>query len=137
MSAGMVLALNGALGTGKTVLAKGIARGLGVKELVISPTFTLIQEYQGRVPLFHFDFYRLDRAEEVEALGYEEYFFGEGVCLVEWAEKFPFLLPEDHFEICIQQVGQNMQERLLKWRSFSSRYAGLEEVLSQYAVVGH
>ena len=98
---GMVVALIGELGAGKTTLAKGIARGLEVPDLVHSPTFTLIHEHKGRIPVYHFDLYRLDTIEQIEDLGYEDYFHGPGVTIVEWAEKIQALLPEDHLEICI------------------------------------
>ena len=91
---GSVLALCGDLGAGKTHFVKGIAAGLGGGDTVTSPTFTLIHEYTGgRLPLFHFDFYRLEDETEAIKIGLEEYLDGEGVCAIEWAEKFPALLP--------------------------------------------
>ena len=98
---GMVVALIGELGAGKTTLTKGIARGLEVPDLVHSPTFTLIHEHKGRLPVYHFDLYRLDTIEQIEDLGYEDYFYGSGVTIVEWAEKIESLLPEDHLEVSI------------------------------------
>ena len=89
---GMVIALIGDLGTGKTTLTKSIARGLGVTETVTSPTFNIIREYRsGRIPLFH----KIADPEEMYELGYEEYFYGDGVCVVEWADLIEELLPED------------------------------------------
>jgi tRNA threonylcarbamoyladenosine biosynthesis protein TsaE len=89
-----VLALCGELGAGKTQFVKGLAAGLGYQGEVTSPTFTLIHEYLGgRLPLYHFDFYRLETEDEALRLGLEEYFLGDGVCVVEWADKFPALLP--------------------------------------------
>ena len=91
---GDVLALCGELGAGKTHFVKGLAAGLGTPSSVTSPTFTLIHEYPGgRLPLYHFDFYRLDDADAALRIGLDEYLFGEGVCVIEWAEKFPALLP--------------------------------------------
>jgi tRNA threonylcarbamoyladenosine biosynthesis protein TsaE len=91
---GDVLALRGDLGAGKTHFVKGIAAGLGGGDIVTSPTFTLIHEYTGgRLPLFHFDFYRLEDETEAIKIGLEEYLDGEGVCVIEWAEKVPALLP--------------------------------------------
>ena len=85
---GDVIALIGDLGTGKTTLTKYIARELGIMQAITSPTFTIICEYKdGRLPLYHFDVYRLNSADEMLELGYEEYFFGDGVCIVEWADK--------------------------------------------------
>lgn len=93
---GQIYCLTGDLGTGKTVLTKGFAKGLGVQEHVTSPTFTIVNEYHdGRLPFYHFDVYRLSSEEEMDDIGYEEYFFGDGVCLVEWAELFPDLIPQD------------------------------------------
>jgi len=85
-NAGEIICLDGDLGVGKTVFTKGFAKGLGITESVCSPTFTIIQEYhEGRLPLYHFDVYRIADPEELYEIGYEEFFFGEGVCLVEWA----------------------------------------------------
>ncbi|HET6455420.1 MAG TPA: tRNA (adenosine(37)-N6)-threonylcarbamoyltransferase complex ATPase subunit type 1 TsaE [Armatimonadota bacterium] len=98
---GIVVALIGELGAGKTTLTKGIARGLDVPDLVHSPTFTLIHEHKGRLPVYHFDLYRLDTIEQIEDLGYEDYFNGPGVTIVEWAEKIQGLLPDDRLEIRI------------------------------------
>jgi tRNA threonylcarbamoyladenosine biosynthesis protein TsaE len=93
---GGVLALCGDLGAGKTHFVKGLAAGLGAGDIVTSPTFTLIHEYiGGRLPLFHFDFYRLEDEAEAIKIGLDEYLDGEGVCAIEWAEKFPGLLPRD------------------------------------------
>ncbi|HAV43480.1 TPA: tRNA (adenosine(37)-N6)-threonylcarbamoyltransferase complex ATPase subunit type 1 TsaE [bacterium] len=97
---GDVLALVGELGSGKTSFVQGLARGLGVKGYVRSPSFTIINEYQGRVPLYHFDFYRVESLDEIYELGCEEYFYSEkGVCVIEWAEKFIEILPARHLRI--------------------------------------
>ena len=91
---GDVLALSGDLGAGKTHFVKGLATGLGTAASVTSPTFTLLHEYPGgRLPLYHFDFYRLDDADEALRIGLDEYLDGDGACVIEWAEKFPALLP--------------------------------------------
>ena len=107
---GDVIALIGDLGTGKTTLTKYIARELGIMQAITSPTFTIICEYKdGRLPLYHFDVYRLSSADEMLELGYAEYFFGDGVCIVEWADKIEELLPENtktiHITYCGQQPG--------------------------------
>ena len=92
---GQVIALIGDLGAGKTTLTKYIAEGLGVTEHVQSPTFTIVREYHsGRMPLYHFDVYRIDDPDEMFEIGYEEYFYGDGLCVVEWADKIEGLLPE-------------------------------------------
>jgi tRNA threonylcarbamoyladenosine biosynthesis protein TsaE len=93
---GDILALIGDLGTGKTTLTKYIARELGIMQPITSPTFTIICEYDdGSLPLYHFDVYRLNSVDEMLELGYEEYFFGDGVCIIEWADKIEELLPEN------------------------------------------
>lgn len=89
----------GDLGSGKTVLIKGLCRGLGVVEEVTSPTFILIHEYSGRVPVYHFDFYRIEKPEEILELGLDEYFNGDGICLVEWADRIIEFLPKKRIEI--------------------------------------
>ena len=108
---GTVIALIGDLGTGKTTLTKSIARGLGVTETVTSPTFNIIREYRsGRLPLYHFDVYRIGDPDEMFELGYEEYFSGDGVCVVEWADLIEELLPEDAVVIAIDR-GASDEER--------------------------
>lgn len=93
---GDVVALIGDLGTGKTALTKYIAQGMGIQDLITSPTFTIVQEYySGRLPLYHFDVYRVSDLEEMFELGYEEYFYGKGVCVIEWADLIKELLPEN------------------------------------------
>lgn len=100
---GDLLLLTGALGTGKTTLTQGVAWGLDVNEYAHSPTFVLVHEYQGRLPLFHLDLYRLDDPREVEELGLDEY-LSEGVCVVEWAEKALELFPAEHLLIELTEV---------------------------------
>ena len=108
---GMVVALIGDLGTGKTTLTKSIAKGLGVTETVTSPTFNIVREYKsGRIPLYHFDVYRIADPEEMYELGYEEYFYGDGICVVEWADIIEELLPEDAVVISIDR-GASEEER--------------------------
>ncbi len=109
---GAVIALIGDLGSGKTCLTQGICDGLGVTSYVTSPTFTLINEYQGRLSVYHFDLYRLDKPEELLDLGCEEYFYGSGVSIIEWAEKALSVLPEERMEIRIERTGET--ERRLR-----------------------
>lgn len=92
---GEIYCLSGDLGVGKTVFTKGFAKGLGIDEHITSPTFTLINEYYGRLPLYHFDVYRVADPEEMDYIGCDEYFFGEGVCLIEWAELISDIIPEN------------------------------------------
>lgn len=101
---GEIYLLEGDLGVGKTVFAKGFALGLGITEPITSPTFTIIQEYeQGRLPFYHFDVYRIADEEEMFELGYESYFFGQGVCLIEWASLIQGLLPAECRTIRIEK----------------------------------
>lgn len=101
---GDIVELNGRLGAGKTVFAKGIARGLGIAEDVTSPTFTILKEYAGRLKLNHFDLYRIDDEEELKAIGFYDYLGAEGVCVIEWAEKAT--LPE-RIRVNIKVTGDN------------------------------
>ena len=102
--AGQIYALVGDLGTGKTVISQGIGAGLLVKEPINSPTFTIVQEYDsGRLPFYHFDVYRIGDVEEMEEIGYEDYFFGEGISLVEWADLIAEILPENVINISIEK----------------------------------
>ena len=101
---GEIYTLRGDLGVGKTVFAKGFAKGLGVAEPVNSPTFTIVQEYEGKkFPFYHFDVYRIGDVLEMEEIGYEDYFFGEGVCLIEWADRIAEILPDGKREITIEK----------------------------------
>ena len=106
--AGTVVLLRGELGAGKSELARGIAQGLGVTETVTSPSFTILNVYEsGRLPLYHFDWYRLESAEELYELGMEEYLGGDGVALVEWPEKCEDAVPEGCITIRLNEIGEN------------------------------
>ena len=109
LNRGDVVALMGELGAGKTQLIKGLAQGAGVKRSVYvsSPSFTLIDEYKGKIPFYHIDLYRLTDEKEAEGLGLEEYFQGEGITAVEWADRIPSLLPEEFLRIHIHYTGKN------------------------------
>lgn len=101
---GDVFTLEGDLGVGKTIFTKGLAYGLGVREDVVSPTFTIVQEYEdGRLPFYHFDVYRIGDVEEMDEIGYEDYIHGEGVCLIEWANLIEEILPETRIRIVIEK----------------------------------
>ncbi|MDD5772996.1 MAG: tRNA (adenosine(37)-N6)-threonylcarbamoyltransferase complex ATPase subunit type 1 TsaE [bacterium] len=115
LSPGDVICLIGELGAGKTCFSKGLIRALGVKnKYVVSPTFTIINEYQGKYPIYHFDLYRLKNENELEALGFEEYFYGKGITLIEWADKMKKLLPKDRLEIYFSYVNENTRRIILK-----------------------
>ena len=101
---GQVYALIGDLGVGKTVFTKGFAEGLGIEEPVSSPTFTILQIYEeGRLPLYHFDVYRIEEPEEMEEVGFDDYVYGDGVCLIEWAGRIEEILPEETIWIKIEK----------------------------------
>jgi tRNA threonylcarbamoyladenosine biosynthesis protein TsaE len=126
-----VFLLVGELGTGKTCLVQGIARGLGVKEHAFSPSFVLLREYHGRLPLYHIDFYRLDYIEEIADLGFEEYLCGDGVCVVEWAEKALQVVPEDNLLITIHYVPASQTQRSICLKPRGKRYYELMEQLKK------
>ncbi len=101
---GDIYTLDGDLGVGKTIFTKGMAKGLGIEEPVTSPTFTILQEYEsGRLPLYHFDVYRIGDPEEMDEIGYEDYFYGQGICLIEWAGLIEELIPKEAVRICIEK----------------------------------
>ena len=103
-SPGQVYTLIGDLGVGKTVFTQGVAAGLGIKEPVNSPTFTIVQVYEeGRLSFYHFDVYRIGDVEEMEEIGYEDYFYGDGICLIEWANLIEEILPEKYTQITIEK----------------------------------
>ena len=114
LKAGDVIALIGNLGTGKTALTRYVAEGLWIHERISSPTFTIVKEYDsGRLPLYHFDVYRIADPEEMFNIGADEYFFGQGVCVIEWADMIEELLPENTKYIYLE-YGQNPEERIYK-----------------------
>jgi tRNA threonylcarbamoyladenosine biosynthesis protein TsaE len=123
---GMVVVLTGELGAGKTAFARGVARGLGVRDPVTSPTFTLIQEYTGRLPLYHFDVYRLQEPGELADLGYDEYLEGDGVCLIEWGDLVRELLPPTYLEV---HLSGRDTTRFLTFIPRGGRYEKLVEEL--------
>jgi tRNA threonylcarbamoyladenosine biosynthesis protein TsaE len=126
---GDVFLLVGGLGAGKTCLTQGIAWGLGIKEYAASPSFVVIRELHGRLPLYHIDFYRLDHLEEIAELGLDDYLYGKGVCVLEWAEKGLSLLPEEHLLIEISYLSDT--ERRLKLKPSGKRYRRIVSQLKQ------
>ena len=129
MRPGGVIALIGELGAGKTTLVQAIAGGLGISSdaIVCSPSYTLVNEYDGRIPLYHFDFYRLEGADDIDELGFDEYMEGDGVCVVEWADVAPGILPEEHLEIRISITGD--ETRTLDITGKGERYKVIVERL--------
>jgi len=126
-----VFLLVGELGTGKTCLVQGIAHGLAIKEYVFSPTFVILREYHGRLPLYHIDFYRLDHVEEIADLGLEEYFYGDGVCVVEWAEKGLKVVPRDNLLITLHYIPAYHTGRSICLKPQGKRYYELIEQLKK------
>ena len=124
--AGDVILLVGELGTGKTCLTQGIAWGLGIEDYITSPSFVLIREHQGRLPLYHIDLYRLDKMDEITDLGLDDYLCGSGICVVEWAEKAFDFFPEEHLLVRLRHLGET--RRGLNLEPSGQRY---EDVLTQ------
>ena len=125
----LVVALQGELGAGKTVFVRGAARGLGVKEQVSSPTFVLMKIYQGRLPVYHFDFYRLSGDdEEADQLGFEEYLPGDGIAFIEWPERLPRILPPGHLlvniELFYDEIGEGRRLWFVPHSSLGSETVG-------------
>lgn len=113
LSAGDVLCLYGDLGAGKTAFVQGLAKGLGIDEPITSPTFTIVNEYEGRLPLYHFDVYRIADSDEMYEVGFDEYVYGEGVSVIEWPQLIADILPERRFNIEIKkdlEKGENYRE---------------------------
>jgi len=123
---GDIFLLVGSLGAGKTCLTQGIAWGLGINEYTLSPSFVIVRELHGRLPLYHIDLYRLDHIEEVEELGLDNYLYGKGVCVIEWAEKGLSVLPAEHLIIQIGYLSDT--ERSFQLKPSGKRYL---EVLGQ------
>ncbi|MGC5328705.1 tRNA (adenosine(37)-N6)-threonylcarbamoyltransferase complex ATPase subunit type 1 TsaE [Brevibacillus sp. SYSU BS000544] len=130
---GFVITLEGDLGAGKTTFTQGLAKGLGITQVVNSPTFTIIKEYNGRLPLYHMDVYRV--GDDVDSLGLDEYFFGDGVCVVEWASLIEDVLPEERLELFITVAGE--QNRICRMTPKGKRYEALCEELGKDAHISN
>jgi len=109
LNPGTIIGLIGELGAGKTVFVKGIAKGLNTQEEPNSPTFVIMNKYEGRIPLYHFDLYRISTAEELEGIGYEDFFFGNGVTVVEWSDRVKGVFPEDTIKIEIKIPSKDVE----------------------------
>ncbi len=123
---GDLIYLTGDLGAGKTLFTQAFACGLGIRDQITSPTFTIIKEYDGIIPLFHFDVYRIERLEQMDDLGYDEYFFGDGVCVIEWASIIEEILPEGLW-IEINVIGE--KERKVCFKGMNKYYKKMVEEL--------
>lgn len=121
---GEIICLSGNLGAGKTTFVKGIARGLKIDEKnVNSPTFVIMNVYEGRVPLYHFDFYRLEDPKEIGGIGYDEFLYGHGVAVIEWSERFGPLMPPEYLSVELSDAGE--QSRVLKFMAHGNKYQDL------------
>lgn len=127
---GDVISLNGGLGAGKTVFVHGIAQGLGVKETVSSPSFIIVQEYKGRLPVFHADFYRIKSLHELEEIGWYDYLERGGIVLVEWGDLFPEALPLNHLRIEIEKTEPIETTRAIRFQPYGFRYEALLKELA-------
>ena len=121
----MIICLDGELGSGKTIFTKGIANALGIKEVITSPTFTIIKEYNGELPLYHMDVYRLDG--KTDGIGIEEYFSKGGVVVIEWAETIKNILPDERLDIKIKIAGEN--KRIMVMTPYGKKYEELCEAV--------
>lgn len=138
LAAGDVISLNGDLGAGKTCFTTGVARGLGITGRITSPTFTLINEYySGRLPLYHLDVYRLDAPEELDDLGFEEYFYDIGVTIIEWAQRVENYLPPERLDIIIEKTPEHENGRILKLFPHGKRYEDLLRELIRRVCSGY
>ncbi|MCB9757400.1 MAG: tRNA (adenosine(37)-N6)-threonylcarbamoyltransferase complex ATPase subunit type 1 TsaE [Candidatus Omnitrophica bacterium] len=127
---GEIICLSGNLGSGKTTLVKGMARGLKIDEnKVNSPTFVIMNVYEGRVSLYHFDFYRLEDPKEIGGIGYDEFLYGNGIAVIEWSERFGSLMPPEYLAIDLSDEGE--QKRILKFTAHGKRYQDLMGALQK------
>lgn len=124
-----VIALDGDLGAGKTHFTQGLAEGLGIKRSVTSPTFNVLVVYdEGRIPLYHFDLYRLEKPEELDDIAFAEYVDSPGISCIEWASKFPEKLPDERLEVFLEVAAEDRRERVIKARALASRHASCSSV---------
>ena len=126
---GDIICLIGDLGTGKTHLTKAIAKGMGITDYITSPTFTIVNEYDGRLKLYHFDVYRVNDPDEIEAIGFDEYIFSDGVSVIEWANYIKELIPDEHLTISIEKLqdkGENSRKIAIK--PHGKRYNYVKEI---------
>lgn len=126
---GDIICLIGDLGTGKTHLTKGIAEGLEIQEHITSPTFNIVNEYEGRLKFYHFDVYRVNDPDEIAAIGFDEYIFSQGVSVIEWANYIEELIPDEHLTIIIEKVNnENENLRKITLKNFGERYNYIKEI---------
>lgn len=129
LQGGDIICLMGDLGAGKTTLTKSIGKGLGVEDYITSPTFTLINEYKGRVWVYHFDVYRLEGEDDLLDLGYEDYFYSNGVTIIEWGDKIEGILPEERINLRIEK-GEALDDRIVNLYGYGERYRQIVKELN-------
>ncbi|WP_352169058.1 tRNA (adenosine(37)-N6)-threonylcarbamoyltransferase complex ATPase subunit type 1 TsaE [Proteiniborus sp. MB09-C3] len=130
LTGGEIICMNGDLGAGKTTMTQSIAKGLDVEDYVTSPTFTIINEYKGRCPLYHFDVYRINDVDEMYDLGYEEYFYSDGVSIIEWANIIKEILPKERLDIMINKK-DNIEGREIIIAGNGEKYINIIKLLSE------
>ena len=124
---GDIICIDGDLGSGKTHLTKGIALGLGIDEHITSPTFNIVNEYEGKIKLYHFDVYRVNDPDEIAAIGFDEYIFSDAVSVIEWSDYIKELIPDDHIQINI--ANESETRRIINIEFFGKRFDNVKEVL--------
>lgn len=128
---GDIICLEGALGTGKTAFTSGIAKALGIDGYIKSPTFTIVNEYQGKLPLYHFDVYRISDSSEMFEVGFEEYLYGGGVVVIEWADMIMDIIPKEYMRVKIEKDLERGQDaRVITFEFFGKGYMGIEDKLA-------
>jgi len=127
LNPGDIVCIDGDLGSGKTHLTKGIALGLGIDEHITSPTFNIVNEYEGRLKFYHFDVYRVNDPDEIAAIGFDEYIFSDAASVIEWSDYISELIPEEHIQIRIANESETSRNISIQW--FGKRYDYLKEVL--------
>lgn len=130
LKSGDILCLNGDLGAGKTTLTKSIGLGLGVEDYITSPTFALINEYSGRVAVYHFDIYRLENIDDTFDLGFDEYFYSKGISIIEWADKIEKILPQERIVLDIER-GKDIDTRVINISGYGNRYIEILKELEE------
>lgn len=129
LNSGDIICINGDLGAGKTHFTKGVARGLSINEPITSPTFTIVNEYTGRLKLYHFDVYRVNDPDEIELIGFDEYIFSDAVSIIEWSNYIENLIPKEHIEIEIKKaLDLGMDYRRVTIKCYGDRYEHIKEL---------